>query len=75
MDNYQILGVPELWRYAQRGLQINILQAGQYIESDISPNFPNIPIIKVVNQYVQQSKIAGRTQAIQGFRNWVRENL
>ena len=26
LDNYQILGVPELWRYARRGLQINVLQ-------------------------------------------------
>jgi Uma2 family endonuclease len=75
LDNYQILGIPELWRYARRGLQINVLQAEQYIESDVSPTFPNIPIIELVNQYAQQSQVAGRTQAIQAFRNWVRENL
>lgn len=75
LDNYQILGVPELWRYARRGLQINVLQAEQYIESEVSPNFPNIPIIELVNQYAQQSQVAGRTHAIQAFRNWVRENL
>ncbi|MEG4171115.1 MULTISPECIES: Uma2 family endonuclease [unclassified Microcoleus] len=75
LDNYQILGVPELWRYARRGLQINVLQAEQYIESDVSPTFPNIPIVELVNQYTQQSQVAGRTHAIQAFRNWVRENL
>ncbi|MEG5041690.1 MULTISPECIES: Uma2 family endonuclease [unclassified Microcoleus] len=75
LDNYQILGVPELWRYARRGLQINVLQTEQYIESDVSPTFPNIPIIEVVNQYTQQSQVAGRTHAIQAFKNWVRENL
>lgn len=75
LDNYQVLGVPELWRYARRGLQINVLQAEQYIELDLSPTFPNIPIIELVNQYAQQSQVAGRTQAIQGFRNWVRETL
>ncbi|MEG4575534.1 Uma2 family endonuclease [Microcoleus sp. N3A4] len=75
LDNYQILGVPELWRYARRGLQINVLQAEQYIESDVSPTFPNIPIVELVNQYTQQSQIAGRTRAIQAFKNWVRENL
>ena len=75
LDNYQILGVPELWRYARRGLQINVLEAQKYIESDVSPTFPNIPIIEVVNQYTHQSQVAGRTQAIQAFRNWVRENL
>ncbi|MEG4914736.1 Uma2 family endonuclease [Microcoleus sp. B7-D4] len=75
LDNYQILGVPELWRYARRGLQINVLQAEQYIESDVSPTFPNIPIVELVNQYTQQSQVAGRTSAIQAFRNWVGENL
>ncbi|MEG4996662.1 hypothetical protein [Microcoleus sp. B4-D4] len=38
LDNYQFLGIPELWRYARRGLQINVLQAEQYIESEVSPN-------------------------------------
>ncbi|MEG4030478.1 MULTISPECIES: Uma2 family endonuclease [unclassified Microcoleus] len=75
LDNYQILGVPELWRYARRGLQINVLQAEQYIESDVSPTFRNIPIVELVNQYTQQSQVAGRTHAIQAFKNWVRENL
>ncbi|MEG3991230.1 Uma2 family endonuclease [Microcoleus sp. S28C3] len=75
LDNYQILGVPELWRYARRGLQINVLQAEQYIESDVSPTFPNIPIVELVNQYTQQSQVSGRTAAIQAFKNWVGENL
>lgn len=75
LDNYQILGVPELWRYARRGLQINVLQAEQYIESDVSPTFPDIPVVELVNQYTQQSQVAGRTRAIQAFKNWVRENL
>ena len=75
LDNYQILGVPELWRYARRGLQINVLQAEQYIESDVSPTFPNIPIVQLVNQYTQQSQVAGRTPAIQAFKSWVGENL
>ena len=75
LDNYQILGVPELWRYARRGLQINVLQAEQYIESDVSPTFPNIPSVELVNQYTQQSQVAGRTSAIQALKNWVGENL
>lgn len=75
LENYQILGVPELWRYGKQGLQINVLQAGKYIELDSSPTFPNTPIIKLVNQYVQQSQLSGRTQAIQAFRNWVRDNI
>ncbi|MGB7444605.1 MAG: Uma2 family endonuclease [Coleofasciculaceae cyanobacterium] len=75
LGNYQILGVPELWRYGRRGLQINVLQAGGYVESDFSPTFPDIPIIELMNRYVQQSQVYGRTQAIQGFRSWLQENL
>ncbi len=68
LENYQILGVPELWRYGKQGLQINVLQAGKYVESDFSPTFPDIPIIELVNQYVQQSQVVGSSQAIQAFR-------
>ena len=75
LDNYQILGVPELWRYGKQGLQINVLENGKYVESDFSPTFPGIPIIELVNQYVQQSKAIGSSQAIQAFRNWLRDNI
>ncbi|MBD2612396.1 MAG: Uma2 family endonuclease [Nostoc sp. GBBB01] len=75
LDNYQILGVPELWRYGKQGLKINVLQGGKYVESDFSPIFPDIPIIELVNQCVQQNQISGRTQAIQALRNWVRNNV
>ncbi|MEH2370399.1 Uma2 family endonuclease [Nostoc sp.] len=52
-DNYEILGVPELWRHTQQGLEISILQEGKYIKSQSSPNFPNIPIVELVNEYIQ----------------------
>lgn len=75
LENYQILGVTELWRYGKQGLQINVLQAEKYVESDFSPTFPDIPIIELVNQYVQQSQVVGSSQAIQAFRNWVQDNI
>jgi Uma2 family endonuclease len=74
LENYLILRVPELWRYVKQGLQINTLQGAKYIESDFSPTFPDIPIIELVNQYVQQSQVSGRTKAIQTFRNWLQDN-
>jgi hypothetical protein len=51
------------------------LQGGKYIESNFSPTFPDIPIIELVNQYVQQSQVVGSSQAIQAFRNWLRDNI
>ncbi|MDJ0737068.1 MAG: Uma2 family endonuclease [Nostocaceae cyanobacterium] len=74
-DNYQILEVPELWRYTQQGLEIYLLQSGKYIKSESSPNFPNIPIIQLVNEYVHQCLTIGRSQTIRNFKNWVKNNL
>ncbi|GBF78695.1 Uma2 family endonuclease [Aphanothece sacrum] len=75
LDNYRLLGVPELWRYSQDNLTINLLQDGEYIESLNSPNFPGIPIISLINETVKQSQILGRSKAIKGFKSWVKENL
>ena len=74
-DNYEILGVPEFWRYQQQGLEIFLLQEGKYIKSQSSPNFPNIPIIELVNEYVRQCLTIGRSQAMRNFRSWVKDNL
>lgn len=74
-DNYRLLGVPELWRYRRKGVQINLLREGNYVESNVSPNFPDIPIIDLINQAVKQNLSVGRSQAIREFRRWVREHL
>ncbi len=70
---YQALNVPELWRFENGKLQINILENGNYIESQSSLNFPNLPLIEVIPQYLEQSKTAGRNATIKSFRNWVRQ--
>ncbi|MBE9007636.1 Uma2 family endonuclease [Fortiea sp. LEGE XX443] len=74
-NNYEILGVPELWRYTQQSLEIFLLQDGKYIKSQSSPNFSNIPIIELANEYVQQCLTIGRSQAMRNFRAWVKDNL
>ncbi|MEB3147747.1 MAG: Uma2 family endonuclease [Sphaerospermopsis sp.] len=74
-ENYQILGVPELWRYKKQGLEIFLLQDGKYVKSPSSPNFPNIPIVDLVNEYVQQCLTIGRSQAMRNFRSWLQKNL
>jgi len=69
---YQALGVPELWRFEQDKLQINLLQAGKYIVSPNSMIFPNIPLVEVIPQYLEQSRTAGRNTTMKAFRQWVR---
>lgn len=75
LDNYRFLDVPELWRYTQNGLQINLLQNGEYIGSSISPNFPNIPIVELINKYVKESQEVGRSETIRNFKVWIKENI
>jgi Uma2 family endonuclease len=75
LSSYQALGVPELWRYNGRVLQIIVIQYGKYVETQISPNFPAFPLIEVIPQYLEQSKAIGRNATIKAFRNWVRERL
>ncbi len=69
---YQALQVPELWRFEQGKLQINLLQDGVYVESTESLNFPNLPLIDIIPQYLEQSKTAGRNVTLRAFRQWVR---
>jgi len=68
---YADLGVPEIWRYNGRTLQIYQLQNGEYIECSNSPTFPLLPATRV-DQYLEECKILGIITALRHFRNWVR---
>ncbi|NER98849.1 MAG: Uma2 family endonuclease, partial [Symploca sp. SIO1B1] len=72
LSAYEALGVPELWQFSQGSLKINVLQAGEYVESSFSPTFPNFPIIEGVSQFVQMSLTEGSSAALRAFRKWVR---
>ncbi len=72
---YESLGVPELWRFENGKLKINLLQDGKYIESQISSIFPELPLIEVIPQFLDQCKLEGRNKTMKAFRNWVREKL
>ena len=74
-DNYRSLGVPELWRYDKQGLQIYLLQAGEYIESVASPTFPDLPIVELVNNCIRQSRSIGSSQAIKELQTWLKDNV
>jgi Uma2 family endonuclease len=75
LDAYEALGVPELWRYENGKLQINILEDGKYIESEISPTFPNLPSDEAIPRFVEQSRTLGRSPTLRLFRQWVREEI
>ena len=73
-DVYRVLGVPELWLYDQT-LKIYILRDGEYVESELSPIFGDIPIRDVIPQFLEMSLSQGRSTAMKAFRVWMQENL
>jgi Uma2 family endonuclease len=70
---YAALKVPELWRFEQGQLQINVLVDGGYIEVLESPNFPGISLKEMIPRSLQQSKVVGRNGALREFRQRLRE--
>lgn len=73
LDNYQILGVPELWRYNGKRLQINLLQNDKYVESQKSSIFPDFDLVNKIPQLLEQSKQIGSAKILKEFRAWVKE--
>ncbi|MBE9055694.1 Uma2 family endonuclease [Sphaerospermopsis sp. LEGE 08334] len=72
---YEALKVPELWRFENGKLQINVLVDGNYVVSQSSLNFPGLPLLDVIPRYLESSGINGRNATIKRFRSWVREQL
>lgn len=74
-DNYEQLGIPELWRYNGEQLEISVLQNKQYICSNTSPQFPSLPIQKMIPHYIKKSQEIGRNGTMKEFRAWVKEQI
>ncbi|MFM6309956.1 MAG: Uma2 family endonuclease [Dolichospermum sp.] len=71
LNIYQGLKVPEVWRFENGILQINVLENGVYVESKSSLNFPNLPLIAVIPQYLEKSRTIGRNATLKAFRSCV----
>jgi Uma2 family endonuclease len=74
-NNYEVLKVPELWRFNGSTLEIDVLQNETYRTSEFSPNFPKIPLIQAIPEYLERSKQVGRNQTMRAFRTWIKEQV
>jgi Uma2 family endonuclease len=74
-NNYEALGVRELWRFNGTSLEINVLQDSVYIQGDESPHFPGLSLTKIIPEYLERSKVEGRNKTMKAFRAWVREQI
>lgn len=71
LNAYEALGVPELWIYEGGKLKINVLQAGRYVESETSPTFPNIAVIKIIPRFMQLAQTIGVSQTLEEFETFI----
>ena len=72
---YEALGVPEIWRYDDGKLLINVLRNGRYVEAATSPTFPALPLIEGITRFVTMSSTMGTRLALRAFREWVRQQI
>ncbi|MBX9259118.1 Uma2 family endonuclease [Desmonostoc muscorum CCALA 125] len=69
---YKALRVPEIWRYENRNIEINLLHSEQYVKSQTSPTFPDFPITEIIPRFVEMARTTGTSSAIRNFRQWVK---
>lgn len=70
---YQELRVPELWIYADGTLKIYILVNSEYMEFNTSPNFPDLPVSKIIPQFVERANIFGVPKALEEFESYLKK--
>lgn len=71
LDAYEALRVPELWIYQGGILKINVLQAGRYVESEISSTFPSIAVVEIIPRFMQRAKEVGVSQTLEEFEAFI----
>lgn len=69
IDAYLAIEVPEVWVYDSGRLRIYLLQDGEYVESEISPNFPGIAIVQMIPATVERALQVGSCQALEEFES------
>ncbi|XQQ05212.1 MAG: Uma2 family endonuclease [Leptolyngbya sp. IPPAS B-1204] len=75
LSAYEALQVPEIWRYRNGKLHISVLCESRYEESQISPTFPDFPVIEGISKFLEMSRSAGTRPALKAFREWIRERI
>lgn len=74
MAVYAKLKVPEVWRWQDGKLTINILTDAGYVESGNSLAFGSFPIQELV-RFMRLDSQKGENARLREFREWVRSNL
>lgn len=72
---YAALGIPEVWRFDGRSLEVLLLQPdGAYVEGPTSAAFPFLPM-GVMARFLREHDGTNDTRWARGFRAWVRDEI
>lgn len=74
MAVYSGLKVPEVWRWRDGKLTINILTDTGYVESETSLAFGSFPV-RELSRFVRLDSDKGENARMREFREWVRSQL
>ncbi|NJM59931.1 MAG: Uma2 family endonuclease [Oscillatoriales cyanobacterium RU_3_3] len=75
LDAYEALQVPELWRYENNKLRINVMQDGKYVDRPSSQIFPEWPIVEMIAESLTDSITLGRSPTLRAFRDRIRRAI
>lgn len=67
---YAALGVPEIWRYDGRHVEIRLLESGEYRMAAASKTFP-VLTPQVMERFLELSRTASRSAARRACKQWV----
>lgn len=69
LDAYTAIGVPEVWIYSKERLRIYVFAEGEYREVAVSPTFPELPLVTLIPQLVQEAIATGTSRMLRELRN------
>ena len=67
LDAYKDISFPEVWIYESGKLSFYLLRNGEYIESNTSPIFPQLPLTRLISTTVERAWQVGSVQALEEF--------
>ncbi|MEB3212523.1 MAG: Uma2 family endonuclease [Leptolyngbyaceae bacterium] len=73
-EDYDEIGVPELWIYRQATLYIYSFDGQRYHEQSASRLFPTIPVKEIIPTYVEQAWKQGSSVALKDFESYIVRN-
>lgn len=71
IDDYEDIGIPELWIDRNQTLHIYVFDGMHYQEVNQSPLFPNVPLKQLIPLYTKQAWLDGSSVALRAFEAYL----